>query len=316
MGAASLSNPMVAAYRPLHDELNCALAILQAGLPESARRKYLPESLAYRVIHLDVDGRYGQEAILTSLDLDLALYLESDHGVAIELHKQLLCDAWRWSRVWHDIAGTTGLVSKHTFAQRFDTVFFGTLYHLPDEVYVCGSLITACAAARDTDPFENTLSLYENADIDLMIEAEYTLADVQALARRMMDNCDHRYKLHAVWQTGSRYQIIGLPRKVDVFCVKSAAAKLRIFHVDCVRAAWNRGGLRAYPSFMSALHSGLNFDLRWCSSQADVRNTVLKYEIRGFQTRMDETSALIMQDYKSELGRQFACWSDSDVVEK
>jgi hypothetical protein len=148
---------------------------------------------------------------------------------------------------------------------------------------------------------------YVGADIDIAVETgdadeETSAADVAHVAgaiivcllRAWGADKEPRYRLRD-WQLapGEKRHWLFLEhilnngnwvacRKIEVFGVPSIVGAVRAFHLNCVRAFYGEGGLKALPSFLAAYVCRVNDRPRNLPRAEEVRTPMQKYQERGF----------------------------------
>lgn len=94
-----------------------------------------------------------------------------------------------------------------------------------------------------------------------------------------------------------KFTIRGGPRTIEIYHVEDIAFTVRKFHVAAVRAWWGpnfnpsriheapeelESSFWCYPSYLMAAYTRISPDIRWTSSNVDVRDVLIKYLLRGF----------------------------------
>lgn len=94
-----------------------------------------------------------------------------------------------------------------------------------------------------------------------------------------------------------RYEIKGYSRNIQIFYVNDIPKTITSFHLGIVRAWYDGSKVKCLPSFLMSAMTGINPDIRWCSSTKKARDILLKYAIRGFGTYTNEADTSEMEIY-------------------
>lgn len=229
-------------------------------------------------------------------------------------------------RLLFHLRGPRRLVDLKELERRIAVVTGGSLVGMEkyDNVVLCGSTITECAADLQITRFSTGTQkdwalksklYYMGGDIDIAVKTSsykefMNRAEeiIKLISKNLGSPATYTLKTSA---SGVRFQVrhTKLDRHFEIF--RTPLEFIRLvggFHVPCVKAYWDfsRRDLIMTRSFVTAMVTGVLESFDWFSTLKNPIDVILKYAQRGYSTALNDKEFACVEAY---LAKKNGAWS-------